>query len=142
MARWASPNAASVMALFAASELAMAMRPKRCAGAQPGALSTGQSLSHATSFGGGVVVEDVAVRPAVDGDRLDVAGRIETTAAEHAPQLIADLAFERLEGRGRSSHIPLFHCSGAGKPRIQTAPGTAEAPSARPACAGSDTLPC
>ncbi len=49
MARWASLNEASVMALFAASQLAMAMRPKGWRARSHGRSCTGQSLVHATS---------------------------------------------------------------------------------------------
>ncbi len=49
MARWASPNEASAMALFAASQLAMAMRPKGSRARSQGRSCTGHSLVHATS---------------------------------------------------------------------------------------------
>ena len=48
-ARWASPNEASVMALFAASLLATAMRPKGRRARSHGRSRTGHSLVHATS---------------------------------------------------------------------------------------------
>src|SRR5947208_3506088 len=43
----------------------------------------------------------VAMSPAIDGDALDVARGIEARAAEHAAQLVADVALEFLE---RSAH--------------------------------------
>ncbi len=42
----------------------------------------------------------VAVRPAIHGDRLDVARRIEAPRRQDAPELIPDSRFEVLEGRG------------------------------------------
>src|SRR5207249_5853987 len=44
-----------------------------------------------------VVTVSVAVRLAVHGNAVDVAGRIEPLRTEHSPELIADVAFERHE---------------------------------------------
>ncbi len=49
MARWASLNEASVIALFAASQLAMAIRPKVSRARSQGRSCTGHSLVHTTS---------------------------------------------------------------------------------------------
>src|SRR5262245_10886804 len=43
-----------------------------------------------------VVLGRVAVRPAIDGDAFDVTCRIETGAAKHSSQLIADVSLESL----------------------------------------------
>src|SRR5712664_144074 len=45
-----------------------------------------------------IVFVRVAVGPAIDGDRLDVAGRFESTGREHAIELIAYVAFEHFKG--------------------------------------------
>ncbi len=46
----------------------------------------------------GLVAVGIAVRPAIDGDRFDVARWVETAGCEDACQLVADLALELLEG--------------------------------------------
>ena len=50
-----------------------------------------------------VVFRRIAVRPAIDGDGGDVASRIEAARAEHAAELIADVALEGLERASPSS---------------------------------------
>ena len=45
-----------------------------------------------------VVFVGVAVRPAIDGDGLDVAGGIESSGGEDAAELVADVALEGFEG--------------------------------------------
>src|SRR6516164_852068 len=43
----------------------------------------------------------VAVRPAIDGDRRDIALAVESTATEHAIELIADAHFEIRKSHGQ-----------------------------------------
>src|SRR5271170_4960743 len=47
-----------------------------------------------------IIFVGVTVRPAVDRDGGNVAGRIETAGTEDARQLVADVALEGLEARG------------------------------------------
>src|SRR5229473_458082 len=50
--------------------------------------------------------EDVAVRPAIYGDTLDVLRRVECRSAEHAAQLVADVSLEFRKGRLQQLRAP------------------------------------
>ena len=93
-ARCACSIATSVYAPMPASELAMAIRPRRLRPMTFGMRSGGVSPSIEA-----VVFRRIPVRPAVDGDAFDVAGRIEPAAAQCTAELVADLALERFERR-------------------------------------------
>ena len=77
-----------------ASELAMAMRPNCLRAARLGVLGIGAAVAE------GIVFGRIAVRPAVDRDAGDVAGRIEAARPKHLAELFADVAFESFERRG------------------------------------------
>ena len=98
----------------------MVMRPKR---ARP--ITCGAAPARPVRIEQRVVFVGVAVRPAIDGDGGDVARRIEAAGAEHAGELVADVALEGLE-RGREQFAPARR-------------GAARAP-AGPACTGVRTM--
>ena len=78
--------------------------------------------THSERVGQAVVGVGVAVRPAVDGDRDDVARRIEAAGAEDARELIADVALEGLERRRQqvgAADAVLFLPRLAGRARVR-----------------------
>ena len=83
-----------------------------------------------------VALVGIAVRPAVDGDRLDVAGRVETARRQGAPKLVANGALERLEGRcGELETADLVLRERREAPACRGSDG-ASGPSVRPAMRG------
>jgi len=53
----------------------------------------------------------ITVWPAVDGDGLDVAGRIKTCGGQYAGQLVTNIALERRERRCKQLGAPSLFCS-------------------------------
>src|SRR5579859_1051199 len=47
-----------------------------------------------------VVFIRVAMRPAIDGDRVNIACGVETAGAENTAQLVANITLERFKGSG------------------------------------------
>ena len=63
----------------------------------------------------------VAVRPAIDRNRRDIARVIKTARAEHAIELIADAGLKILESRGKKLGLPNVKLATRVKPGIRCA---------------------
>ena len=84
--------------------------------------SEGLSANHAGPFGRRtiqrfkqwIVLVSVAMGPSVHGNRLNVASGVESASSEHASELIANVSFENIKGRGQqlvaSCAILVFCC--------------------------------
>ena len=79
------------------------MRPKGCRPITHGRSESGtvQRLEER------VVLVGITVRPSVHGNGLDVASRLESPAAKHASELIADVAFKNVK---RCGHQLIASC--------------------------------